>query len=141
LKKNSIYIDVNVIVTIINHELGNVADCIKILSLADNPKFSVYSSPIALAISFYFAEKKKGRDGAIKIMGLLNAKLKMVSNNETHVGKVLQDKRINDFEDGLHYLAALDANCGAIITYNKADFYYSDIPVFSPKEFLKDTFC
>jgi predicted nucleic acid-binding protein len=53
----------------------------------------------------------------------------------------LQDPKINDFEDGLHYFAALEANCKAIITYNKSDFFYCQIPVLNPKEYLKDTFC
>jgi predicted nucleic acid-binding protein len=141
LGKHIIYIDVNVIVTIINHELGRVADCIKILSLVDNPDFTICTSPITLAICFYFAEKKKGRQGAIALMKVLQAKLKIVSNTDAHIADVFQNTKINDFEDGLHYYAAIESKCKAIITYNKSDFYYSDIPVFNPKEYLKDTFC
>jgi predicted nucleic acid-binding protein len=139
--KNNIYLDVNVIVSIINNELNSVADCLKILSLADNPKFKVHISPITLAIGFYFAEKKKGREGANKIIQLLSTKLIILPNKDTHVHKVFLDSRIHDFEDGLHYQAAIEAKCNAIITYNKADFYYSDIAIATPKEYLKDTFC
>lgn len=137
----NIYLDVNVLVAIINHELNSVADCTKILSLADNPKFNVYASPITLAICFYFAEKKKGRAGANQFIQILSNKIKMMDNKSTHIHKVLLDSRITDFEDGLHYHAAIDANCTAIITYNKSDFFYSTIPVFNPREYLKDTFC
>jgi predicted nucleic acid-binding protein len=136
-----IYIDVNVIVTIINHELGNVSDCVKILSLVDNANYTVCTSPITLAISYYFAEKKKGRDGAKNLIKVLSSKLQLIDNKNNHVTMALADNRINDFEDGLHFFAATDAQCKAIITYNKSDFYYSDIPVYSPREFLEYSFC
>ena len=42
-----------------------------------------------------------------------------------------------DFEDAIHYQAALQANCDAIITRNKKDFKGARLPVLSPQEFLQ----
>ena len=42
-----------------------------------------------------------------------------------------------DFEDTLQYVAAKEKKCDYIITRDKKGFSNSDIPVYSPKEFLK----
>ena len=44
--------------------------------------------------------------------------------------------RPKDFEDALQYFAAKQANADYIITRNKKDFGFSDIPVLEPGEFL-----
>ena len=38
----------------------------RVLSLADNKNFTLYTSPVCLAITFYFAEKKSGTQLAKK---------------------------------------------------------------------------
>ena len=43
-----------------------------------------------------------------------------------------------DFEDAMQISCAAEANCDAIITNNKKHFdAYTDIPVYTPKEFLE----
>ena len=44
--------------------------------------------------------------------------------------------RPKDFEDALQYFAAKQANADYIITRNKKDFGFPNIPVFEPSEFL-----
>lgn len=41
-----------------------------------------------------------------------------------------------DFEDALQYETAIGGNCECIITRNKKDFYFSQIPVYTPEEFI-----
>ena len=42
----------------------------------------------------------------------------------------------NDYEDGLQYLCAMNSKSDIIITRNKKDFKLSNIPVYTPQEFL-----
>ena len=43
-----------------------------------------------------------------------------------------------DFEDAMQISCAAEANCDAIITNNKKHFgAYTDIPVYTPKEFIE----
>lgn len=46
-------------------------------------------------------------------------------------------KNTGDFEDCLQAHAAEEAMCDAIITYNKKDFTFSSIPVFTPDELIR----
>ena len=61
-----IFIDANILVTVLCNEYPQFAFCARILSLCDNKKFEVFSSPLCLAIAYYFAEKKNGHSLARK---------------------------------------------------------------------------
>jgi len=53
-----IFLDANILVSVLNKEYPVFSYSSRVLSLADNTKFKVYTSPLCLAIAFYFAEKK-----------------------------------------------------------------------------------
>jgi predicted nucleic acid-binding protein len=60
----------------------------------------------------------------------------------TAVGKkevlqAIQNKKVNDFEDGIEYYAAINNKCDAIITEDIDDFYFADIPVLKCRDFLQ----
>ena len=61
-----IFLDANILVFVLNKEYPLFSYSARIVSLADNKKFTVYTSPICLAIAFYFAEKKSGTQMAKK---------------------------------------------------------------------------
>ncbi len=46
---------------------------------------------------------------------------------EDVVEKALADKKVNDFEDGLEYYAAIESHCNFIVTEDVKDFYFSTI--------------
>src|SRR5580704_11646794 len=113
-----IFLDANILVTVLCNEYPQFTYCARVLSLCDNPKFEVYTTPICLAIAWYFAEKKNGRALAKNKITLLSDKIKIAAVDETVVQKVLADKAINDFEDGLEYYAAAQTKCKAIVTHD-----------------------
>ena len=131
-----IFLDANILVTVLCNEYPRFTYCARILSLCDNPKFEVYTSPICLAIAFYFAEKKNGHELARKKIVLLSSKIKIAAVDENIVRKTTSDKSIIDFEDGLEYYAALATKCKCIITHDKDDFYFADTEILSAEDFL-----
>jgi len=131
-----IFLDANVLVTVLCNEYPRFTYCSRVLSLCDNPKFEVYTSPICLAIVFYFAEKKNGTELAKKKISLLSSKIKIAIVDEDAIRKTASNKSVKDFEDGMEYYAALDAKCKYIVTHDKDDFYFSEIAVLNPEEFL-----
>ena len=56
-----IFLDANVLVTVLCNEYPRFGACARVLSLADDKRFEVYTSPLCLAIGAYFAEKKSGK--------------------------------------------------------------------------------
>jgi len=136
----NIFLDANILVAILNKEYPLFSDAARVLSLTDNKRFKVFTSPVCLAIAFYFAEKKSGSALAKKKVSLLISSIEIASTDVEAVRKTVSNKSVLDFEDGLEYYSALGAGCKVIITENKEDFYFSEIEVLSSQEFLKRKF-
>lgn len=132
-----IFVDANILVSVLNKEYPLYTHTARVLSLADNRRFTVYTSPTCMAIAFYFSEKKSGTQLAKEKMGMLAKKLSITEVNESMVHLCLANKKINDFEDGLEYYSAEKSKCTVIITEDKNDFYFSDIEVLSSKAFAE----
>ena len=132
-----IFLDANVLVSVLNKEYPLFTYSSRILSLASHPKFEVYTSPLCSAIAFYFAEKKHGAVLAKRKIDLLCKHIKIAENSAKGVSNTLINKKIHDFEDGLEYHAAEEQGCKCIITEDIEDFYFSDIEVLNCQEFFK----
>ena len=135
-----IFLDANVLVSVLNNEYPVFTYSSRILSLTDNRQFEVFTSPICLAIAFYFSEKKSGNALARKKIALLSDKIKIAATTANAVKKASQNKKIHDFEDGMQYYSALEVNCQCIITEDKNDFYFSEIDVMNCQTFLHTHF-
>ena len=132
-----IFLDANVLVSVLNKEYPLFTYSSRILSLASHPKFEIYTSPLCLAIAFYFAEKKHKSQLAKQKIDLLCQHVKIAPNSAKGVFDTLSNKSIHDFEDGLEYYAAESADCKCIITEDIEDFYFADIEVLNCQEFFK----
>ena len=102
-----IFLDANILVTVLCNEYPQITFCSQILSLCDDKRFEVYTSPLCMAIAYYFTEKKNGNRIARKKINLLAGKILITQMDEETVNKASSNKLINDFEDGLEYYSAL----------------------------------
>ena len=132
-----IFLDANILVSVLNKEYPLFSYSARIVSLADNKNFTVCTSPVCLAIAFYFAEKKSGTQAAKNKMSILTSRLSITPVGKDEVLQSLQNKKVNDFEGGIEYYAAAHYKCEAIITEDINDFYFSSIPVFNSKAFIE----
>ena len=131
-----VFIDANILVSVLNKQYPLFTQSARILSLADTSSFQLYTSPICFAIAFYFASKKSGAVLAKKKIALLADRIKIAENKQTDVRAAANHKKILDFEDGLEYYAAKNTNCRCIVTEDISDFHFSDIEVLSSESFL-----
>lgn len=132
-----VFADANILVSVINKEYPQFAHTSRILSLEDNPRFQIFTSPICLAIAFYFAEKKYRTAAAKEKIKVLSAHLQIAEVTPASVRSALTDPAVKDLEDGLEYYAALAAGCDCIVTEDKKDFYFSKIEVLSSLDFYE----
>lgn len=131
-----LFLDANILVTVLCNEYPRFGACARVLSLADDKRFEVYTSPLCLAIGAYFAEKKSSRKVARKKIELLASKLRITTLGAKAVERTLADPKITDIEDGFQYHSALEAGCAAIVTYDKRDFHFSTIEVLDAEACL-----
>lgn len=132
----NIYIDANILVSVLNREYPVYNYSSRILSLADKPSFSLFTSPLNLAIAFYFAQKKCSDKLAKQKIDILQQHLKITEMNNSTVKLALENKKVEDFEDALQYYSALNSKCDCILTEDLNDFHFSEIEVINCKDFM-----
>ncbi len=131
-----VFLDASILVAVACNEYPLFTNCSRLLSLCDDSRFEVFTSPLCLAITYYFAERKNGKELARKKLLILSDKLKITTVDSVAVNKVNANKSIHDFEDGLEYYSATHSKCKCIVTEDKGDFYFSDIEILNAEEFL-----
>jgi predicted nucleic acid-binding protein len=131
-----LFLDANILVSVLNKEYPLFTWSSRILSLTDHKNYQVFTSPLCLAIAFYFAEKKNKRTAGQKIR-LLSQHLSITPLTENTVKRAVNNSAINDFEDGLEYYAALESKCDCIITEDISDFYFADIEILGSEAFFE----
>jgi len=131
-----IFLDANILVTVLCNEYPRFGWCARVLSLCDDRRFEVFTSPLCLAIGAHFSTKKNGRRLAKKKIALLAGKLRMTAVDGHTVEHTLGNPAIEDFEDGLEYYSAKQAGCTCIITYDRNDFHFGELEVLNAEDFL-----
>ena len=132
-----VFIDANVIIATLNREYPLFTWSSRVMSLQPKNNISLFTSPLCLAIAFYFSSKKSGEKMAKKKIELLCQNIRITTIDEKITNHAITNPKVHDFEDGLEYYSALNQNCDLIVTENLEDFYFSEIEVLSCEEFLK----
>lgn len=132
-----VFLDANILVSVLNKEYPVFAYSARIMSLADNRNFKLFTSPVCLAIAYYFCEKKSGKKEARRKIGILSKHLTYTTINQQTVETVLSNPKVLDLEDGMQYYSALGSDCRVIITENQSDYYFSEVEVLSSRRFFE----
>lgn len=133
-----LFLDANILVAVLNKEYPLYDTAARVLSLSSRKGISICTSPICLAIAFYFAEKKSGSERAKEKIKTLCEHVKIAESTKVSIQKALENPKVLDLEDGFEYYAAIEAKCTHIISEDIDDFHFSEIPVRGSKEFLID---
>ena len=132
-----VFVDANILVSVLNKEYPLFTHSARILSLSERKNFEIYTSPVCLAIAFYFAEKKHKIKLAREKIALLCKHILIAPASNSVVQQTIANKKINDFEDGLEYYSAIESKCDFIVTEDVKDFYFSEIPVLTSRTFFE----
>lgn len=90
----------------------------------------LYVSDLTFANIAYIARKRMSLNQLYEIFETLYAFLHVTGIGEQAVHEAIRLKE-KDFEDALQYFSAKQACVDCIITRNKKDFHFSDIPVYN----------
>ena len=135
-----LFVDANILVATLNREYPLFTWSSRILSLQGKENISIFTSPLCLAIAFYFASKKCGEKLAKEKIGILLHHIGITAMDENTTTHAIKNKLVNDFEDGMEYYSAIQHKCDCIVTENQKDFYFSEIEVIGCEELLLKLF-
>ena len=130
------FLDANVLISVLNKEFPEYTYAARVLSLASNDRFELFTSPLCLAIGFYFASKKSGQPKAKEKINLLNEHLSIATVNQRAIQQAFGNPQVHDLEDGFQYYAALEAGCRVIVTANLEDYHFGKLAVLTSEQFL-----
>ncbi len=131
----NVLLDTNVLLDVFLERKPFFGPSVQVVGLAEKGKIEGWIGATTVTTIFYLLSKAMtGKQAEKNIRKLL--KIFNVSGINRVVLEDALDSHFTDFEDGVLYQSAVHANLGAIITRNQKDFTKSNLPVYSPAEFL-----
>ena len=131
-----VFLDTNVVIDFLGEREPFYESVAKILTLGDNKKIKIFTSPTTISTTFYILAKFEGNKVTIEKI----RKFKLLCEISIMDNEVI-DKAINsdfkDFEDAMQYFSAIATNCDLIITRNERDFKNALIPVLNCESYLQ----
>jgi len=109
---------------------------LKIINLSDSGEIEVKISAHSLGTIFYVLRKEFSISKRYALIEELRSVFGVAPVTQRIIDRALK-LRWKDFEDAIHYHAALASDCDAIVTRNRSDFQESELPVLSPIQFLE----
>jgi predicted nucleic acid-binding protein len=107
----------------------------KILSYSEKKTINGFVAAHGFDTIFYLLRKKYGARKCYEAIKAIRETIQIAPVTQSVIDDAL-DTRWKDFEDGIHYQAALAAGCNAVISRNAKNFKQADLPILSPQEFL-----
>ena len=130
-----VFLDTNIIIDFLGEREGFYIYSAKILTLADQKKIKVYTSPSSISNVFYVLAKYENSKTALEKIRKFKLLCSMSVMDDEVVEKAIHSN-FKDFEDAMQYFSALASNCNIIITRNEKDFKNAMIPVMNAESYL-----
>ena len=132
-----LFIDTNVMVDLLAHRQPFYEEAFVLFSLVDKERYDAVVASMSYATTAYVLGRGVPHEKIALTLRQFSSIVEIAAVDEKAVRKAIADDcKFVDIEDAMQYYTALQASCDCIITRNKKDFVNSDIPVFTPAEFL-----
>ena len=131
----TLFLDTNVVIDLLGEREVFYDSIAKIVSLADKGKIKLTVSALTYSTVFYVLSRFESKEIVKEKIRKFKTIAKTADLTDKIIDKGLSSK-FGDFEDALQYFCALKTGSSIIITRNEKDFKSSEIPVFSPDEYL-----
>lgn len=133
--KEKLFLDTNVVVDLLGEREPFYNSIAKIATLADKGKIHLIVSALTYSTVYYILSRFEDKD----VVKEKIRKFKVIAETSDLTNKIIDkglSSKFKDFEDSLQYYCAVKLECTMLITRNGKDFKESEIPVFSPDEYL-----
>lgn len=132
-----IFLDTNFVIDyLIREDYTGPAETL--LAKGKNRKYQFFISYLTVA-NFAYIMRKAPAETLHSLIRRICESFTIIQNNRQQILNALV-LPTTDFEDGLQYQSAIEAECDCIITRNGKDFTFSDLPVMSAAEYIENHF-
>jgi len=131
----NILLDTNVLLDICLNRMPFVDDALEIFKAIELKTIKGHVTATTITDIYFIASKQKEHELAIQFISALIDTVNVVGVNRRIISDAIR-LDWSDFEDALQYTVGKKANVSTIVTRNPNDFTASDIPVFTPSQFV-----
>jgi predicted nucleic acid-binding protein len=133
--KDKLFLDTNVVIDLLGERVPFYDSIAKIANLADKGDIQIIVSALTYSTVYYLLSRFEDKEVVKEKL----RKFKVIAETSDLTDKIINkglSSMFRDFEDSLQYYCAVQTNCNILITRNGKDFKESEIPVFTPDEYL-----
>ena len=98
-------------------------------------EFKLHTSSLIIANVHYFVSKTENSKSALLKIEKLSGFIKILNVGEREILDAINSK-FKDFEDSIQNSCAINSKMNLLVTRNIKDFKRSNLPIFTPREFL-----
>ena len=130
-----LFLDTNIMIDLLCKREPHYDSAAKIMVIREHNEVEIIVSSLSFVTCHYIMSKTIDKKLVSELLKKFRILCEVAEVNEVNIDKSLFSK-FNDFEDAVQYFAALKSKADCVITRNSKDFILSEIPIFSPQEFL-----
>ena len=133
--KRRIFLDTNVVIDYLSKRMPFSEEALRLFSLP--PRFhQLCISALSFTTIYYVLKKYFEQKELLNKLDVLQNLVEVLPTDDEMISSAIHSE-FSDFEDAVQYYTALKGNSTMIITRNPKDFMKSEIPVYTPTEFLQ----
>ena len=130
------FLDTNILLDFLLPNRPGQDDAKDILLMGNAGYLNLLVSDLTIANIAYITRKEISREDFYRVMTTLQRCYAIVPLGQAVMNSALAAKW-DDFEDALQYYSAVQAGADCIITRNTKDYTQAELPIITPKDFLK----
>ena len=131
-----IFLDTNIIIDFLGERANFYQPAAKILTLADQKKIEIYTSPTSISNTYYLLSRFENTKIALEKIRKFKVLCSISMMDDEVIEKAINSD-FKDFEDAMQYFSALASNCDLIVTRNEKDFKNALLPVLNGESYLE----
>lgn len=133
--KRRVFLDTNIVIDYLAKR-APFAEEAKRIFLQSPRHTQLCISSLSFTTIFYVLKKFYDRKSLMEMLEGLYSLAEVLPTDEIAIKRSIHSN-FTDFEDSVQYHTALSGNADYIVTRNPKDFARSELPVFTPPEFLQ----
>lgn len=133
---HKVFLDTNIVIDFLGERAPFYDAAAKLLSLADQKKIELFTSPTTIATTYYILSQYENSKAVVEKIKKFRVLCSISLVDNAVVDKAILSS-FNDFEDAIQYYSALASQCDMMISRNEKDFKTAQIPVLNAMDFLK----
>ena len=131
-----IFLDTNIVIDFLGERANFYQPAAKILTLADQKKIEIYTSPTSISNTYYLLSRFENTKIALEKIRKFKVLCSISMMDDEVIEKAINSD-FKDFEDAMQYFSALASNCDLIVTRNEKDLKNALIPVLNGESYLE----